>query len=73
VCTEEAEVSFHLLKKKVSEKPMLVLHDFNKPFQVRCDASGTTIGAVLSKDDSPIAYFSKKLNEEKEKYSSYDQ
>ena len=52
--TEEDERIFQLLNKKVSEYPMLVLPDFNKPFQVRCDASGTTIGAVLSQDDRRI-------------------
>ena len=52
---------------------MLVLPDFNKPFQVSCDASGIDIGAVLNQDDRPIAYFSEKLNDAKHKYSSYDQ
>lgn len=51
---------------------MLNLLDFNQPFQVRCDASGTTIGAMLSQVDKPIAYFSEKLNESKHKYSSYN-
>ena len=69
----EAKKSFQLLKKKVSEQPVLVLPNFNKPFQVRCDASGRAIGAVLSQDDKPIAYFSEKLNYVKHKYSSYDQ
>ena len=50
-----------------------MLLDFNRPFQVRCDASGIAIGAVLSQDDRPIAYFSEKLNDAKHKYSSYDQ
>ena len=44
---------------------MLLLPDFNKPFQVRCDASGIAIGVVLSQDDRPIAYFSEKLNDAK--------
>ena len=52
---------------------MLVIPNFNKPFQVRCDASGIAIGAVLSQDDRPIAYYSEKLNGEKHKYSSYEQ
>ena len=73
VWTNEAERSFQTLKKKVSEQPVLVLPDFRKPFQVRCDASGRAIGAVLSQEDRPISYFSEKLNDAKQQYSSYDQ
>ena len=50
----------------------MVLPDFNKTFQVKCDASAEAIGGVLSQEDRPIAYFSKKLNDTKRKYSSYD-
>eukprot|EP00253_Pinus_taeda_P027901 PITA_27901 len=46
--TEAAEHSFQILKKKITERPTLRLPDFNKLFQVRCDASGMAIGAVLS-------------------------
>jgi hypothetical protein len=41
-------------------------------FQVKCDARRFSIGAVLSQEDRSISYFSKKLNEAKEKYSTYD-
>src|ERR1700678_528956 len=42
--TEEAEKSFNLLKRKITEQPILVLLDFQKKFQVKCDASGYAIG-----------------------------
>jgi hypothetical protein len=60
------------MKQKITEQPILVLPDFQKTFQVKCDASGFAIGAVLSQDDRQIAYFSEKLNEVKVKYSTYD-
>jgi hypothetical protein len=70
--TEEAEKNFNLLKRKITEQPILVLSDFKKTFQEKCDASGFAIGVVLSQEDKTIAYFSKKLNEEIVKYSMYD-
>jgi hypothetical protein len=49
-----------------------VLPDFQKTFQVKCNARGFAIVAVLSQDDRSIAYFSETLNEVKLKYSTYD-
>jgi hypothetical protein len=68
----EVEKSFNLLKQKIMERPVLVLPDFQKTFQVKCDARGYAIGEVLSQKDRLVAYFSEKLDEEKMKYSTYD-
>jgi hypothetical protein len=70
--TKEVERSFNILKDKITERPIMVLPNFEKTFQVRCDASGVAIGAVLSQDNRPVAYFSEKMNETKRKYSTYD-
>jgi hypothetical protein len=70
--TAEAERSFNLLKRKITEQPILVLPDFHKTFQVKCDASGYGVGGVLSQDDRPVAYYSEKMDDAKLKYSMYD-
>lgn len=62
-----------LILKKVIEKPVLALLDLNKVFHVDYDANGTAIGGVLCQGGRPIGYFSEKLSEAKQNYSTYDQ
>ena len=50
----------------------MVFLDFGKKIQVRCNASGLAIGAVLSQNNRPVSYFSEKLNDTKKKYFTYD-
>ena len=71
-CTEEAEKRLNILKEKITEQSIMVLPDFRKTFQVRCDVSGVAIGAVLRQDNSPVAYLSEKIKNAKRMYSTYD-
>lgn len=72
VWTEEANRAFQLIKNKLITAPVLILHDFSKPFELHCDASKLGIGAVLSQTGRPVAFFSEKIAGSQERYSTYD-
>ena len=63
---EEQESAFSLLKLKLISTTLLSLTDFNKAFEIECDASGDALGigtgTVLIQEKWLIAYFSEKLN-----------
>ncbi|GJZ40245.1 reverse transcriptase domain-containing protein [Tanacetum coccineum] len=59
--------AFETLKKKLTEALILVVLDWNLPFELMCDARDFTIGAVLgqrkTKHFQPIHYASKTMTE----------
>ncbi|GKC91332.1 reverse transcriptase domain-containing protein, partial [Tanacetum coccineum] len=47
VFSQDCINAFETLKKKLTEAPILVVPDWNLPFELMCDASNFAIGAVL--------------------------
>ncbi|GJY83962.1 reverse transcriptase domain-containing protein [Tanacetum coccineum] len=66
--------AFQTLKKKLTEAPILVVPDWNLPFELMCDASDFAIGAVLGqrkmKHFQPIHYASKTMTEAESNYTT---
>ena len=58
----EAVKAFEEMKRIMTSPPVLILPNFDLPFEVECDAAGRGIGVVLMQQRQPIAFFSKALS-----------
>nr|GEV72792.1 reverse transcriptase domain-containing protein [Tanacetum cinerariifolium] len=60
IFSKECVEAFQTLKRKLTEAPILIAPDWDMPFELMCDASDFTIGAVLGqrqeKHFTPIHY-----------------
>nr|GEV61792.1 DNA-directed DNA polymerase [Tanacetum cinerariifolium] len=74
VFSKECIDAFNTLKKKLTEAPILVVPDWNLPFELMCDASDFAIGAILgqlkTKHFQPIHYASKMMTEAQIHYTT---
>ena len=60
--TKELEEAFHKTKKMVQTETLLTYPDWMIPFTIHTDASDDQLGAVISQNNKPIAFFSRKLS-----------
>nr|GEY06458.1 reverse transcriptase domain-containing protein [Tanacetum cinerariifolium] len=66
--------AFQTLKKKLTEAPILIAPNWDLPFELMCDASDFSIGAVLGqrheKHFKPIHYAIKTMNDAESNYTT---
>jgi hypothetical protein len=53
---------FDNVKAAIAEEIVLAYPDFLKPFEIYTDTSSTQLGAMITQDNRPIAFFSRKLS-----------
>src|SRR5210317_491788 len=68
--TAEHQISFENMKKIVARHVILSYPDFSKPFEIYTDASKIQLGAAISQNNQPIAFYSRKLSQAQTRYTT---
>jgi transposase InsO family protein len=64
---------FEEVKKILASPMVLAMPDYDKPFDIWCDASKTGMGGILSQEGRPIAFFSRLFNKAQSQYQTHNQ
>ncbi len=68
--TLEHQSAFDAMKVAIAQETLLTYPDFNKPFVIHTDASKVQLGACISQDGKPVAFYSRKLNPAQTRYTT---
>ncbi len=63
------KVAFNHIKATIAREVVLAYPDFSKVFEIYTDTSSKQMGAVLTQENRPIVFFSRKLSTTQCKYS----
>ena len=63
------QAAFDCVKATIAKEVVLAYPDFSKPFEIYTDASTLQLGAVITQDNRPIAFFSRILSETQTRYT----
>ena len=61
--------AFDQVKATICQDVVLAYPDFSKPFEIYTVASATQLGAVITQNNRPLAFFSRKLTDTQKRYS----
>ena len=68
--TPAMDEAFTQAKNMVAQEVFLTYPDWNLPFCVHTDASDKQLGAVISQNNKPIAFFSQRLTKPQRNYTT---
>jgi hypothetical protein len=63
------QLAFDIVKTTIAKEVVLAYPDFTKPFDIYTDASTKQLGSVITQENRPIAFFSRKLSGAQSKYT----
>jgi hypothetical protein len=66
---EVHQKAFDRVKSTIAKEVVLAYPDFSKVFEIYTDASSKQLGAVITQDNRPVAFFSRKPSPAQRKYS----
>ena len=58
------------MKQVMTRETLLAYPNFSEPFDIHTDASLLQLGACISQDGKPIAFYSRKLNPAQTRYTT---
>ena len=68
-CDSIHQIAFDNVKSTITKEVVLAYPDFTKPFEIYTDASTKQLRAVITQENRPIAFFSRKLSGAQSKYT----
>jgi hypothetical protein len=61
--------SFDQMKALMAKETLVTFPDFSKEFEIHTDASDSQLGAVISQEGKPVAFYSRKLQPAPTRYT----
>jgi hypothetical protein len=68
--TSDCQQAFDEMKQMIARETLLTYPNFNKPFEIHTDASQVQLGACISQEGKPVAFYSRKLNSAQTRYTT---
>ena len=68
--TTQCQKAFEDMKTLIAKEILLIYPNFKKPCEIHTDASKVQLGACISQEGKPVAFYSRKLNPAQTRYTT---